>query len=67
MLEEGIYNEPLAAFHSQGIDPHIFLRVHDDYSILSMVEAGLGFSILADLVLQKQKTRSYSYQRVLNF
>lgn len=54
MLEEGLYSEPLTAFHQQGINPNIRLRVHDDYSILSMVEAGLGYSILADLVLQKQ-------------
>lgn len=54
MLEEGLYSEPLAAFQHAGIHPNIRLRVHDDYSILSMIEAGLGFSILADLVLQKQ-------------
>lgn len=54
MLEEGLYSEPLEAFHENGIEPNVKLRVHDDYSILSMVEAGLGFSILADLVLQKQ-------------
>ena len=29
------------------------MRVHDDYSILSMVEQGLGFSILTELVLNK--------------
>lgn len=57
MLEEGLYSEPLAAFHHQGLSPNIRLRVHDDYSILSMVEAGLGYSILADLVLQKQDYR----------
>ena len=27
--------------------------MHDDYSILSMVEQGLGYSLLAELVLQK--------------
>lgn len=54
ILEEGLYSEPLEAFHENGIEPNIKLRVHDDYSILSMVEAGLGFSILPDLVLQKQ-------------
>lgn len=54
MLEEGSYSEPLEAFRKNGIQPNIKLRVHDDYSILSMVEAGLGFSILADLILRKQ-------------
>ncbi|WP_295746676.1 LysR family transcriptional regulator [uncultured Limosilactobacillus sp.] len=54
MLEEGLYSEPLNAFHQQGIQPNIQLRVHDDYSLLAMIEAGLGYSILADLVLTKQ-------------
>ncbi|WP_296816336.1 LysR family transcriptional regulator [uncultured Megasphaera sp.] len=53
LLEEGAYSEPLEAFHAIGITPNIKLRVHDDYSILSMVEQGLGISILTELVLRK--------------
>lgn len=53
LLEEGVYSEPLEAFHAAGIEPNIKLRVHDDYSILSMVEQGLGVSILTELVLRK--------------
>ena len=53
LLEEGAYSEPLAAFHAAGITPNVALRVHDDYSILSMVEQGLGVSILTELVLHK--------------
>lgn len=53
LLEEGSYSEPLEAFRAAGITPNIKLRVHDDYSILSMVEQGLGFSMLAELVLRK--------------
>lgn len=53
MLEEGTYSEPLEAFQAAGITPNVKLRVHDDYSILSMVEQGLGISILAELVLHK--------------
>lgn len=53
LLEEGVYSEPLEAFHAAGIVPKIKLRVHDDYSILSMVEQGLGVSILTELVLHK--------------
>ena len=53
LLEEGAYSEPLEAFRSAGIAPNIKLRVHDDYSILSMVEQGLGVSILTELVLHK--------------
>ena len=53
LLEEGAYSEPLEAFRAAGIAPNIRLRVHDDYSILSMVEQGLGVSILTELVLHK--------------
>lgn len=53
MLEEGVYSEPMEAFREAGITPDVKLRVHDDYSILSMVEQGLGVSILAELVLRK--------------
>lgn len=53
LLEEGAYSEPLEAFRAAGIRPNIKLRVHDDYSILSMVEQGLGISILTELVLHK--------------
>lgn len=53
LLEEGAYSEPLEAFHAAGISPNVRLRVHDDHSILSMVEQGLGVSILTELVLRK--------------
>lgn len=53
LLEEGAYSEPLEAFRAAGISPQIRLRVHDDYSILSMVEQGLGISLLTELVLHK--------------
>lgn len=51
LLEEGAYSEPLEAFQRAGVKPNVRLTVHDDYSILSMVEQGLGYSILAELVL----------------
>ena len=54
LLEEGICSEPLAAFHAAGLEPNIRMTMHDDYSILSMVEQGLGVSILPELVLRKQ-------------
>lgn len=53
LLEEGAYSEPMEAFLAAGVSPNIRMRVHDDYSILSMVEQGLGFSILTELVLNK--------------
>lgn len=51
LLEEGTYSEPLNAFTAAGIKPNIEYRIHDDYAIMTMVEAGLGISILANLVL----------------
>lgn len=54
LLEEGIYSEPLAAFRAAELEPNIRMTMHDDYSILSMVEQGLGVTILPELVLRKQ-------------
>lgn len=54
LLEEGAYSEPLAAFRAAGLEPNIRMTMHDDYSILSMVEQGLGVTILPELVLRKQ-------------
>ncbi len=52
LLEEGgnIY-EPLEAFKSVNLKPNVRYIMHDDYSIMSLVEQGLGVSILAKLVL----------------
>lgn len=53
LLEGGVYSEPEEAFAAAGIVPDVRLRVHDDYSILSMIEQGMGVSILTELVLCK--------------
>ena len=53
LLEEGNYYEPLEAFRSIGIAPNIKYTIHDDYAIMTMVEAGLGVSILAELILHR--------------
>lgn len=53
LLEEGHYYEPLEAFQSMGISLNIRYTIHDDYAIMTMVEAGLGVSILAELVLHR--------------
>lgn len=53
LLEEGHFNEPLRAFEHTHLKPHIRYRIHDDYGIMTMVEAGLGISILPKLVLQR--------------
>lgn len=60
LLEEGHYYEPLEAFKSIGVSPNIKYTIHDDYAIMTMVEAGLGVSILAELILHRT-----NYQIVL--
>ena len=57
LLEEGHYYEPLEAFHSVGAVPNVKYTIHDDYAIMTMVEAGLGVSILAELVLHRTNYR----------
>ena len=53
LLEEGQYSEPMTAFKDAQIKPNIQYTLHDDYAIMTMVEAGLGVSILAELVLRR--------------
>lgn len=53
VIEEGTTSRPLEAFHENGLTPNVSMHVHDDYSILSMIENGLGVSILPELVLRK--------------
>ena len=53
LVESGAYGEVEEAFAAGGIAPNIRLRVHDDYSLLSMVEQGMGVSLLTELVLRK--------------
>lgn len=53
LLEEGHFSEPLNAFHEAGFEPNIKYTLHDDYAIMTMVEAGLGVSILAELMLRR--------------
>lgn len=57
LLEEGQYSEPMAAFETAGIVPNIQYTLHDDYAIMTMMEAGLGVSILAELVLRRTNYR----------
>lgn len=55
LLEEGHYSEPLEAFRRLGVTPNIKYRIHDDYAVLSMVEAGLGVGLLAELVTRRTR------------
>lgn len=53
LLDEGQLSEPLEFFKQNNLQPNIQYRVHDDYTIMSMIEKGLGISILPELVLKR--------------
>jgi DNA-binding transcriptional LysR family regulator len=53
LLEEGRISEPLDFFRKHGLTPNIQYRVHDDYTIMSMVEKELGVAILPELILNR--------------
>ena len=53
LLEEGGYSEPLKAFEELDLKLQIGYTIHDDYAIMNMVEAGLGVSMLAELMMRR--------------
>ncbi|MFG6494775.1 LysR family transcriptional regulator [Fictibacillus sp. UD] len=53
LLDEGEISEPLTIFKQNSVEPNIQYRVHDDYAIMSMIEQGLGVSILPKLILSR--------------
>jgi DNA-binding transcriptional LysR family regulator len=53
LLEEGTKKEVLEMFRQHNIKARIEYRLDDDYTIISMVENGLGISILAELILKR--------------
>lgn len=53
LLEEGTDNEMRDIFDNNRIIPKVRFKVRDDYTIMSMVEKGLGISILPELVLHR--------------
>lgn len=57
LLETGDYSETLNAFYQEGLRPQIELRMHDNFSVCSMVEANVGVSILPDLALRNMSYR----------
>ena len=57
LLEEGCLSEPLEAFRTLGLEPRVEPRMHDNFSICSMVEANVGVSILPELALRKMNFR----------
>ncbi|MBR5329422.1 MAG: LysR family transcriptional regulator [Firmicutes bacterium] len=56
-LEEGAFNEPMNAFRSLGLEPDVRLNVYDDYTVLAMIEEGLGYSIIPEMNLLRHDYR----------
>ncbi len=55
--EEGDISAVRTAFENLGLSPKVQYRVHDDNTILAMVEKGLGVSILPAMVLDRTNYR----------
>lgn len=53
LLEEGTKNEITEIFARNHMSPNVRFTARDDYAIISMVESGLGISILPELVLHR--------------
>lgn len=53
LLEKGSKTEISAIFEQNQLTPQINFTTWDDYAIMSMVENGLGISILPELILQR--------------
>lgn len=46
LLDEGEHSLPMNMFQQYGLNPKVEYTVYDDYSILAMVQQGLGVSLL---------------------
>ncbi len=57
LLEKGTREEISAIFEKNHITPNIRFTTVDDYAVMSMVEKGLGISILPSLILQRHSFR----------
>ena len=53
LLEKGAKAEVSEVFERNGLTPRVHLTTWDDYAVMSMVESGLGISILPQLILKR--------------
>jgi len=53
LLEKGANAEVWEIFQRCGLAPKVHLTLWDDYAIMSMVESGLGISVLPRLILKR--------------
>lgn len=52
LIPEGSHSSVLEAFASLDIYPSIKDKIQDDYTVMAMVEAGLGISFVSELMLK---------------
>lgn len=53
LLEKGANSDVSQIFEKCNLKPKVHFTTWDDYAIMSMVESGLGISILPELILQR--------------
>ena len=53
LLEKGLNAEVSEIFNRCDLSPNVHLTMWDDYAIMSMVESGLGISVLPRLILKR--------------
>lgn len=53
LLEKGANAEVSEILERWGISPNVHFTTWDDYAIMSMIESGLGISILPELILKR--------------
>ena len=53
LLEKGAKSEISEIFEKSGLVPKTHFTTWDDYAVMSMVESGLGISILPELILKR--------------
>lgn len=53
LLERGARTDVTEIFEREGLSPRVRFTTWDDYAIMSMVESGLGISILQELILRR--------------
>lgn len=51
-LRSGSLSEMDAVFEQNGVEPQVRFTIDNDYAAMSMVSAGLGFSVLSSLILR---------------
>ena len=61
LMESGYSQIVEKMFRSAGVRPRQQYTVKDDYTVMSMVESGLGVSLLPELILQRTPYDLYTY------